>query len=218
MVSCVVSFLFEYLMQIGMEYMRAGKLTDVLYEFQLTEPQIACIAKEVLLGLKFMHDNDLVHRDIKSDNILLGSNGEVKIADFGFCAEVCRGKGEKRRSVVGTPYWMAPEVIRGLEYDIKVDVWSLGILSLEMAEGEPPLLDLPPLRALFLIATQGSPQLKEAKKWSEIFRHFLSRCFEKEPSSRGDVDELLMHPFIMQAAPDTSFLIPMIARIQGKKN
>jgi hypothetical protein len=129
---------------IVMEFMNGGKLTDLLYVTKFTEPQIASICKECLKALKYLHDIHRIHRDIKSDNVLLSSNGEVKLADFGFCAEL--STGEKRKSVVGTPYWMAPEVIRGIDYDIKVDIWSTGIMALELADGEPPLMELPPLR------------------------------------------------------------------------
>lgn len=145
----------------------------------------------------------------------------MKIADFGFCAELSSGGADKRRSVVGTPYWMAPEVIRGQEYGTKVDVWSLGIMALEMAEGEPPLLDLPPLRALFLIATQGPPQLKDKAKWSPSFVRFLERCFEKDPEQRADVDELVRHAFIVEKSlPSSAFLasaLKQAARMRASK-
>jgi p21-activated kinase 1 len=190
---------------IVMEIMPGGKLTDLLYEAQLTEQEIATIMREALLALKYMHDKKFAHRDIKSDNLLVGEKGEVKIADFGFCAEISTNAA-KRRSVVGTPYWMAPEVIRGQAYDFKCDVWSLGIMALEMAEGEPPLLDLPPLRALFMIATQGPPELKDKTKWSPEFHHFLRRCFVKDPAARADTAELLAHPFLKQALETTDFI------------
>ena len=169
---------------------------------------------QVLRGLKYLHDNGYVHRDIKSDNILLGPSGEVKIADFGFCAEMTGGMGSRHRSVVGTPYWMAPEVIRGQEYDNKVDIWSTGIMAVEMAEGEPPLLDLPPLRALFLIATQGPPRLKEHENWSADFRHFLERCLVKDPAQRANADELLAHRFLAKSLPTTSFISDALKRLK----
>jgi len=125
----------------------------------------------------------------------LGSGGEVKIADFGYAAQLTQQKN-KRQTIVGTPYWMAPELIRGQEYDTKVDIWSLGIMIMEMAEGEPPYMEFPPLRALFLITTKGIPDLKEPSKWSQHFQNFVSLCLEKDPSQRPDASELLKHPFM----------------------
>lgn len=132
-----------------------------------------------------------LHRDIKSDNILVGFNGAVKIADFGFAVGLTEEQ-DKRRSVVGTPYWMAPELIRGLEYDAKVDVWSLGITAIEMAEGEPPHLHEPPLRALLLITTQSSPTLKDDAKWSPKFKHFLKCSLHMDPAKRASSESLLL--------------------------
>jgi len=114
----------------------------------------------------------------------------MMVADFGYMAQLTE-ETNKRHSVVGTPYWMAPELIRGHSYDFKVDVWSLGIMAIECAEGEPPYLEYPPLRALFLIATNGPPSLKEPQKWSDSFKHFLSRCLDMEVEKRASADELL---------------------------
>lgn len=200
---------------IVMEMMSGGKLTDLLLNTQFSEPEIAGVCKEILKSLKYLHDNQRIHRDIKSDNVLLGETGEVKLADFGFCAELSQ-TADKRRSVVGTPYWMAPEVIRGVDYDTKVDIWSLGIMALEMADGEPPLLDLPPLRALFIIATQPPPTLREPEKWSNTFKDFLACALAKNPQKRASADDLLAHPFI-QKASDTKFLVELIKRYKLKK-
>lgn len=197
----IVKYIGSYIhgsdLWIVMEFLSGGKLTDILMNTNFSEPEIAAVCEACLLALDYMHKLNRVHRDIKSDNILIGYDGTVRVADFGFCAELTNTQ-QKRRSVVGTPYWMAPEVIRGLEYDCKVDVWSLGIMALEMAEGEPPLLDLPPLRALYLIATNPSPTLKEAQKWSPEFNNFLQRCMEKDPENRASCEELLKHPFLTQ--------------------
>jgi len=200
---------------IVMEMMSGGKLTDLLLNTQFTEPEIAAVCRETLKSLKYLHDYQRIHRDIKSDNILLGEGGEVKLADFGFCAELSQ-TADKRRSVVGTPYWMAPEVIRGVDYDTKVDIWSLGIMALEMADGEPPLLDLPPLRALFIIATQPPPTLREPEKWSNTFKDFLACALAKNPQKRASADELLNHPFIQKAC-DTKFLVELIKKYKLKK-
>jgi len=200
---------------IVMEFLEGGKLTDLLMNTQLSEPEIACICKENLQALKYLHDNNRIHRDIKSDNILLGAKGTVKLADFGFCAEL-NNQNDKRKSVVGTPYWMAPEVIRGVDYDTKVDIWSLGIMALEMADGEPPLLDLPPLRALFIIATQPPPTLREPEKWSSTFKDFLALALAKNPQKRASADELLNHPFIQKAC-DTKFIVNLLKKYKLNK-
>lgn len=138
-----------------MELVDGGCLTDVIVDMEpFPEKMIAFVCRESLKGLAYLHKDFRLHRDIKSDNILMGRNGEVKIADFGFAVNLT-SEQDKRKSVVGTPYWMAPELIRGQKYDDKVDVWSLGITAIEMAELEPPYLNEPPLRALLLITTNG---------------------------------------------------------------
>jgi len=192
------SFRVEDKLWVAMEYMGGGCLTEILEQFedvQMAEGNIAWVCQETLKGLAYIHSLHRIHRDIKSDNILLGSGGEVKIADFGYAAQLTQQKN-KRQTIVGTPYWMAPELIRGQEYDTKVDIWSLGIMIMEMAEGEPPYMEFPPLRALFLITTKGIPDLKEPSKWSQHFQNFVSLCLEKDPSQRPDASELLKHPFM----------------------
>ncbi len=195
---------------IVMEYVAGGALTDVLSTCEMAEAQIAKVSLDLLRALKYLHDEKRIHRDIKSDNILMGLDGSVKLADFGYCAQLIDEK-DRRKSMVGTPYWMAPEVIRGFEYDAKVDIWSLGIACIEMAEGEPPLLDYHPLRALFLIATRGSPTLKEGDKWSEQFKDFLKCCLDMEPSTRLDATRAMEHPFL-QIACQKSDLVPLIKK------
>lgn len=209
------SYFAEADLWIVMEYMEGGKLTDLLLRHQLTEAEIACICKQILSALQYLHNLQRIHRDIKSDNILLGTDGSVKLADFGFCADLTKSE-EKRHSVVGTPYWMAPEVIRGVDYDVKVDIWSLGILALEMADGEPPLLDLPPLRALFIIATQPPPSLQQPDKWSAEFKDFLACALNKNPTKRASAEEMLQHDFL-KCACDTSFIASLIKKYKLKK-
>eukprot|EP01090_Pellita_catalonica_P001927 TRINITY_DN11632_c0_g1_i1.p1 TRINITY_DN11632_c0_g1~~TRINITY_DN11632_c0_g1_i1.p1 ORF type:complete len:165 (-),score=25.07 TRINITY_DN11632_c0_g1_i1:158-652(-) len=136
-----------------------------------------------------------VHRDIKSDNVLVGLDGSVKLADFGYAAQLTQQK-KKRQTVVGTPYWMAPEVIKGADYDYKVDIWSTGIMIMEMAEGEPPYMEFPPLRALFLITTQGIPELQEPQKWSATMKEFLASTLTKDVTERPTASELLKHRFM----------------------
>eukprot|EP01118_Nematostelium_gracile_P009465 TRINITY_DN3197_c0_g1_i2.p1 TRINITY_DN3197_c0_g1~~TRINITY_DN3197_c0_g1_i2.p1 ORF type:complete len:279 (-),score=101.25 TRINITY_DN3197_c0_g1_i2:43-879(-) len=212
--ECVVAykgaFLQDSQLWIVMEYLNGGSLAEVVSICKMSEPQIAAVCKEILKALKYIHSLRRIHRDIKSDNILLGANGQVKLADFGYCAQLTEST-TKRNSVVGTPYWMAPELIRGQEYSTSVDVWSLGIATLEMAEGEPPYMEFPPLRALFLIATSGSPGVKEPTKWSDSFKDFLQVCMAIDPDERLTADELLKHPFLKVACPPKN-LIPLIKK------
>lgn len=199
---------------IAMELMSGGKLTDILddRDIQLTEEQIAYLCKETVAGLTYLHSMGRIHRYIKSDNLLINNKGEVKLGDFGFCAALSEGEGCKRKTVVGTPYWMAPEVIRGESYDYKADVWSMGILALEMADGEPPLMDLPPMRALYVIVTQPSPKLREADRWSKACRHFIESMLVKEAQQRPDCWDLLQHPFLKKAAPSGASIAQLLAR------
>lgn len=184
-----------------MEYLGGGCLTEILEQFehfQLEEKHIARVCRETLLALEYIHSFHRIHRDIKSDNILIGSDGSVKIADFGYAVQLTADK-QKRNTIVGTPYWMAPELIRGLDYCQKVDIWSLGIMCMEMAEGEPPYMEYPPLRALFLITTKGIPDLRRPEKWSPVFKDFLSQCLEKDPERRLSATGMLQHAFLSTA-------------------
>eukprot|EP01117_Protostelium_nocturnum_P002443 TRINITY_DN1312_c0_g1_i2.p1 TRINITY_DN1312_c0_g1~~TRINITY_DN1312_c0_g1_i2.p1 ORF type:complete len:822 (-),score=389.77 TRINITY_DN1312_c0_g1_i2:63-2528(-) len=186
-----------------MEYMGNGSLTDVLEQFehvQLTEQQIATVCLATLKGLNCIHRAHKIHRDIKSDNILINEQGIVKIADFGFAAQLTQ-KQQKRNTVVGTPYWMAPELIQGCDYDEKVDIWSLAIMAMEMAEAEPPYMDYLPLKALFMITTKGIPDLKKPGQWSAEFKDFIKVCLNKKPSERPSAYDLLQHPFLAKTAP-----------------
>jgi len=190
-----------------------GCLTDVLEQFPkvaLDESQIALVCRETLKSLAYVHKNHRIHRDIKSDNILLNSRGEIKIADFGYAAQLTQEK-QWRRTVVGTPYWMAPELIRGHDYGQKVDIWSLGIMLREMIEGEPPYMEFPPLRALFLITTKGIPPLDAEHKYSPQLVTFYNRCLEKEVERRPTAEELLLDPFLSVACASEDF-VPVITK------
>ncbi len=164
----------------------------------MPESLIALLCRDTLRGLAYIHSGYRIHRDIKSDNILLSDDGLVKIADFGYAAELSREK-LKRNTIVGTPYWMAPELIKGSKYDQRVDVWSLGIMAMEMAEGEPPYMEFPPLRALFLISTKGIPPLREPSRWSDSMTDFISNCLILDLKSRPTSDSLISDPFLLRA-------------------
>ncbi|OBA19824.1 Pkinase-domain-containing protein [Metschnikowia bicuspidata var. bicuspidata NRRL YB-4993] len=212
----IVNFLDSYLREsndllVIMEYMEGGSLTEVIEnnECKLNERQIATICHETLKGLQFLHKKHIIHRDIKSDNVLLSAGGNVKITDFGFCAKLTDQRS-KRATMVGTPYWMAPEVVKQKEYDEKVDVWSLGIMTIEMIEGEPPYLNEEPLKALYLIATNGTPKLKKPELLSNSIKKFLSICLCVDVKYRASTDELLEHSFIQYKSGQVSELAPLL--------
>ncbi|KAM6971287.1 TRAF2 and NCK interacting kinase b isoform 1-T1 [Tautogolabrus adspersus] len=185
-----------------MEFCGAGSVTDLIKNTKgnsLKEEWIAYICREILRGLTHLHQHKVIHRDIKGQNVLLTENAEVKLVDFGVSAQLDRTVG-RRNTFIGTPYWMAPEVIACDEnpdatYDFKSDLWSLGITAIEMAEGAPPLCDMHPMRALFLIPRNPAPRLK-SKKWSKKFQSFIDSCLVKSHSQRPSTEQLLKHPYI----------------------
>ncbi|XP_074103143.1 serine/threonine-protein kinase msn isoform X9 [Cotesia typhae] len=185
-----------------MEYCGAGSVTDLVKSTKgqsLKEEWIAYISREILRGLSYLHSNKVIHRDIKGQNVLLTDNAEVKLVDFGVSAQLDRTIG-RRNTFIGTPYWMAPEVIACDEnpdatYDNRSDLWSLGITALEMAESQPPLCDLHPMRALFLIPRNMPPRLK-SKKWAKKFHGFIETVLVKDYHQRPYTEQLLKHPFI----------------------
>ncbi|XP_068596284.1 mitogen-activated protein kinase kinase kinase kinase 4 [Brachionichthys hirsutus] len=189
-----------------MEYCGAGSVTDLVKKTKgncLKEDWIAYVCREVLRGLSHLHSHHVIHRDIKGQNVLLTENAEVKLVDFGVSAQLDKTIG-RRNTFIGTPYWMAPEVIACDEnpeatYDCRSDLWSLGITALEMAEGAPPLCDMHPMRALFLIPRNPPPKLK-SKKWSKRFLSFVDRCLVKNHLHRPTTDALLRHAFIKDLA------------------
>jgi serine/threonine protein kinase len=216
-VSYEETYLWDDRVWLVMECMNGGPLTDMVGPGKMwKESHIAYVCKQMLLALAFLHRSHRLHRDIKSDNVLVDFNGDVKLADFGFAIGLTQEQ-DKRRSVVGTPYWMAPELIRGLPYDDKVDVWSTGITAIEMCEGEPPLMDKPPLRALLLITTQGTPKLKDPTRWSRALKHFMSRAMDTNVQMRASAEQLLMHPFIRSASTRDDFATAVRQRLDVAK-
>lgn len=192
---------------IVMEYVAGGSLKDILkVRGCLQELYIAIVMRELLLALQFLHSQGQIHRDIKAANVLLSREGEVKLADFGVSAQITASVS-KRHSFVGTPYWMAPEVITQSDYDHKADIWSIGITAIELARGDPPHCSHPPMKALFLIQSSPPPQLDST--FSPVFQDFVRLCLARDPAERPDADGLLRHKFIT-TAKKTCFLTDLL--------
>mmetsp|Transcript_33295 Transcript_33295/g.106217 ORF Transcript_33295/g.106217 Transcript_33295/m.106217 type:complete len:194 (-) Transcript_33295:279-860(-) len=180
-----------------MEYCGGGSVSDVMFATGegIQEDQIAFICRESLKGLAYLHAISKVHRDIKCSNILLTDRGEVKIADFGVAAQLT-GDRSKRNTFIGTPHWMAPEVVSENRYDGKVDVWALGISAIEMAERYPPRISVHPMRVIFAITREASPKLAEAERWSLQFHEFIAQCLNKDSRLRPTAEMVLAHKSI----------------------
>ncbi|XP_069008773.1 TRAF2 and NCK interacting kinase a isoform X6 [Embiotoca jacksoni] len=206
-----------------MEFCGAGSVTDLIKNTKgnsLKEEWTAYICREILRGLTHLHQHKVIHRDIKGQNVLLTENAEVKLVDFGVSAQLDRTVG-RRNTFIGTPYWMAPEVIACDEnpeatYDFKSDLWSLGITAIEMAEGAPPLCDMHPMRALFLIPRNPAPRLK-SKKWSKKFQSFIESCLVKSHGQRPSTEQLLKHPFIRDLPNERQIRIQLKDHIDRTK-
>ncbi|XP_057695217.1 serine/threonine-protein kinase PAK 4-like [Corythoichthys intestinalis] len=191
-----------------MEFLEGGALTDIVTHTRMNEEQIATVCLSVLKALSVLHTQGVIHRDIKSDSILLTHDGRVKLSDFGFCAQVSK-EVQRRKSLVGTPYWMAPELISRLPYGPEVDIWSLGIMVIEMVDGEPPYFNEPPLKAMKMIRDNLPPKLKNLHKVSPVLKGFLDRMLVREPSQRASAGELLKHSFLSKAGPP-SCIVPLM--------
>ena len=201
------SYLVEDELWVVMEYLEGGALTDIVTNVRMSEEQIATVSMMCLKALAYLHSQGVIHRDIKSDSILLSADGNVKLSDFGFCAQVSSDL-PKRKSLVGTPYWMAPEVISRLPYGPEVDIWSLGIMLIEMVDGEPPFFNEPPLQAMRRIRDMPPPKLKNTKVSPQL-QGFLYKMLVRDPAQRTSAVELLHHPFLRQAGPPGS-LVPLM--------
>ncbi|XP_063307283.1 serine/threonine-protein kinase 3 [Pelobates fuscus] len=187
---------------IVMEYCGAGSVSDIirLRNKTLTEDEIATILKSTLKGLEYLHFMRKIHRDIKAGNILLNTEGHAKLADFGVAGQLTDTMA-KRNTVIGTPFWMAPEVIQEIGYNCVADIWSLGITSIEMAEGKPPYADIHPMRAIFMIPTNPPPTFRKPELWTDEFTDFVKKCLVKNPEQRATATQLLQHTFIKNAKP-----------------
>ncbi|XP_015914711.1 serine/threonine-protein kinase 10 [Parasteatoda tepidariorum] len=204
-VELLEAYFYEAKLWILIEFCEGGAVDTIMVDLEkpLSEPQIRYLCHEVCQGLQFLHENKIIHRDLKAGNILLTMDGGVKLADFGVSAKN-KHTLQRRDSFIGTPYWMAPEVVlcetfRDNPYDYKADIWSLGITLIELAEMDPPNHEMTPMRVLLKIQKQDPPTLTQPSKWSKQFNDFLTKCLIKDPQKRSSAKELLEHPFIASA-------------------
>eukprot|EP01124_Arcella_intermedia_P027963 TRINITY_DN558_c0_g2_i6.p1 TRINITY_DN558_c0_g2~~TRINITY_DN558_c0_g2_i6.p1 ORF type:complete len:1148 (-),score=328.52 TRINITY_DN558_c0_g2_i6:508-3813(-) len=209
---------------IALEWCGGGAVSDfnAVWGIELNEAQISYIIGETLQGLKYLHSRNIVHRDIKGANILVTDEGEIKLIDFGVSA-ILNNKEEKRKTLIGTPYWMAPEIIanksRYSPYDNKVDVWSVGITVIELAERDPPLSQMNPMRALMQIPLREPPKLSQPQKWSPAMNDFVCQCLQRDTKKRPSIEELLEHPFLKDTyyIHSRSIMLDLVEKVKKEK-
>ncbi|CAK4202421.1 unnamed protein product [Aphanomyces euteiches] len=203
------SILYENNLWIEMEFCEAGSVADMMRVSQtcLTEKEVAGVCANIVKGLAYLHQQKNIHRDIKAGNVLLSSSGLAKLADFGVSAQLTNTIN-KRKTVIGTPFWMAPEVIQETQYDGKADIWSLGITAIEMAEGDPPLSKMHPMRAIFMIPSRPPPTLTDPSRFTAQFSDFLATCLKKDAKDRPSAETLLAHPFLKRDVDKLDHLLP----------
>ena len=216
------SYLRRDKLWIAMEFCGGGSLQDIYHVTGtgLNELQIAFVCREILNGLAYLHERNKVHRDIKGANILLTDNGDVKLADFGIAAQLTQTLMMKRKSFIGTPYWMAPEVAAVEKkggYNQQCDIWAVGITAIELAEMQPPMFDLHPMRALFLMTKRNfkPPTLQNKNKWSENFHEFLRNALQKDPKKRLPASELLKDPFVYRSLLCAQLMLPLVKDMEA---
>ncbi|XP_041711178.1 serine/threonine-protein kinase PAK 6-like isoform X2 [Coregonus clupeaformis] len=208
------SALVEEELWVIMEYIEGGALTNIVSETRLSEEQIATVCEAVLQALAYLHSQGVIHRDIKSDSILLTLDGRIKLSDFGFCAQISKDI-PKRKSLVGTPYWMAPEVISKSPYSTEVDVWSLGIMVVEMVDGEPPYFSETPVAAMRRLRDEPAPTVRNATQVSPVLKDFLNRMLTRDPVERTSATDLLEHPFLLQSG-SPQCLVPLVEQYRKR--
>uniref|UniRef100_A0A8C5E103 Mitogen-activated protein kinase kinase kinase kinase n=1 Tax=Gouania willdenowi TaxID=441366 RepID=A0A8C5E103_GOUWI len=217
------SYLCREKLWICMEYCGGGSLQDIYHVTgPLSELQIAYMSRETLQGLGYLHSKGKMHRDIKGANILLTDNGDVKLADFGVAAKITATIA-KRKSFIGTPYWMAPEVAaveKNGGYNQLCDIWAVGITSIELAELQPPMFDLHPMRALFLMSKSSfqPPKLKDKNKWSPAFHNFVKMSLTKNPKRRPTAEKLLSHVFVAQTGLTRRLAVDLLDKMNNPDN
>ncbi|XP_041640829.1 STE20-like kinase b [Cheilinus undulatus] len=220
-VKLLDAFYYESKLWILIEFCAGGAVDAVMLELErpLTEPQIRVVCKQTLQALVYLHDNNIIHRDLKAGNILLTLDGDVKLADFGVSAKNTKTL-QRRDSFIGTPYWMAPEVVmcetsKDRPYDYKADIWSLGVTLIELAQIEPPNHEMNPMRVLLKIAKSDPPTLMQPSRWSPEFSDFLRRCLDKNVDNRWSAPQLLQHPFVSSVS-DSRPLRELIAEAKAE--
>ncbi|XGW34125.1 hypothetical protein V3C99_018151 [Haemonchus contortus] len=219
-VNLYACYFFENKLHMLLEFCGGGAVDAIMIELEkpLTEKQIAYVARYTCEAVAFLHDNNVIHRDLKAGNILLTSDGVVKLADFGVSAKL-KDRNEKRDTFIGTPYWMAPEVMmcetfKDQPYGTRSDIWSLGITLIEMAQMEPPHANVSPMRVLIKVQKSAPPTLDNPSSWSVFFADFLSQCLVKNPAERKTAKQILSHPFIANAT-DPHPVLALLAEVNA---